>query len=146
VAELEKKEARYQQAEKALRISEECLRMLFEHAPDAYYLIDLQGIFVDVNKAAEQMVGYRRDELMGKYLLELGIVSPARIEKATRLLAGNVLGQLSGPDEVIVTRKDGEKVITPKVNRLNVAGNTGYPRSKSRLLQITISMNHTARF
>jgi len=109
VAELEKKEALYQQAEKALRISEECLRMLFEHAPDAYYLIDLEGIFVDVNKPAEQMVGYRRDELMGKNLLELGIVSPDQIKKATRLLDRNALGQLGGPDEVILTRKYGEK-------------------------------------
>ncbi|MGB3480130.1 MAG: response regulator, partial [bacterium] len=38
--------------------SEQRLKILFEFAPDAYYLNDLKGSFVDGNKAAEELTGY----------------------------------------------------------------------------------------
>ena len=49
--------------EEALRNSEHRSRILFEYAPDAYSLYDLQGKFVDGNKAAEALSGYQREEL-----------------------------------------------------------------------------------
>ena len=45
-------------AEGPLRESEERLRILFEFAPDAYYLNDLEGNFVDGNRAAEEVSGH----------------------------------------------------------------------------------------
>ena len=51
-----------------LKDSEKRLKMLFEFAPDAYYLNDLKGNFVDGNKAAEELTGYSKSELVGKSL------------------------------------------------------------------------------
>ena len=49
------------QAEEELKSSEERLNILFEYAPDAYFLYDLKGIFIDGNKAAEDLGGiYKR--------------------------------------------------------------------------------------
>ncbi len=45
------------QTEYALKSSEERLNILFEFAPDAYYLSDLKGTFIDGNKAAEDLMG-----------------------------------------------------------------------------------------
>lgn len=54
------------QAEESLKESEDRFRQLFEYAPDAYYLNDLEGNFIDGNKAAEDLTGYKRKELIGK--------------------------------------------------------------------------------
>ncbi|MCK4817468.1 diguanylate cyclase, partial [bacterium] len=93
-----------------LRHSEEKLKMLFEFAPDAYYLNDLKGSFVDGNKAAEELTGYTREELIGKNFLTLKLLPPTQIPKAATLLAKNVLGKPTGPDEFLLNRKDGTKV------------------------------------
>jgi PAS domain S-box-containing protein len=98
-------------AEEELRSSEERLKILFESAPDAYYLSDLKGNFVDGNEAAEELVGYKREELIGKnFLTGTKLLSPGQIPKAAALLARNLLGQPTGPDEFILNRKDGNQV------------------------------------
>ncbi|MCD6300263.1 MAG: PAS domain S-box protein, partial [Dehalococcoidales bacterium] len=99
------------QAEKALKSSEERLKILFEFAPDAYYLSDLKGNFVDGNKAAEKITGYKREELIGKNFLKLKLLSPRQILKAAALLARNALGKATGPDEFTFIRKDGSHVL-----------------------------------
>ena len=100
----------HKRAEEELRSSEERLRILFEYAPDAYYLSDLKGNFVDGNKAAEEITGYKRDELIGKSFLKLKLLSPRQIPKAAALLTKNALGLSTGPDEFILNWKDGNQV------------------------------------
>jgi len=98
------------QMEEELRSSEDQLRILFEFAPDAYYLNDLKGTFIDGNRAAEEMVGYKKEELIGKSFLKLKLLPRSQIPKAAKLLAKNALGKSTGPDEFILNRKDGGKV------------------------------------
>ena len=50
-----------------LKKSEEKYRLLFETAPDAIELLDLHGNIVDCNKAEEMMLGYSREEIIGKH-------------------------------------------------------------------------------
>jgi len=98
------------QAEEKLKDSEEYLQILFDYAPDAYYINDLKGNFIDGNKAAERLTGYKRKELIGKSFLKLKLLSLADIPKAVKLLAKNLRGQPTGPDEFVVNRKDNTKV------------------------------------
>jgi len=93
-----------------LKHSEERLRILFEYAPDAYYLNDLKGNFIDGNKAAEEMVGYKRQELIGKSFLKLNLLPKSQIPKAARSLVKNAVGKPTGPDEFTLRRKDGSTV------------------------------------
>ena len=97
-------------AEGKLRNSEERLKMLFDYAPDAYYLNDLKGNFIDGNIAAEKLLGYNRNELIGKSFLKLKLLSLKQIPGAAKLLVKNSLGQGTGPDEFVLSRKDGSKV------------------------------------
>lgn len=41
----------------------ERLMQLIVYAPDAIYMNDLQGNFINGNKQAEDLTGYRKDEL-----------------------------------------------------------------------------------
>ncbi|MDH5183497.1 MAG: diguanylate cyclase [Gammaproteobacteria bacterium] len=58
-----------------LRANEERLRILIEGAPDAFYVHDLNGKILDVNKAACDSLGYSRDELLhlSVFTIEVGL-------------------------------------------------------------------------
>ena len=93
--------------ERELRKSEERFRTLFEHAPDGYYLLGSSGEFIDGNKAAEEMAGYKKEELLGKKFFEIDLLTPESLEKAVRHFQNNIAGRAAGPDEVTLVRKDG---------------------------------------
>lgn len=94
------------QTEEKLKDSEEYLKILFDYAPDAYYINDLKGNFIDGNRAAEKLTGYKREELIGKNFLKLKLLSTKDILKATKSLAKNILGLPTGPEEYILNQKN----------------------------------------
>jgi len=98
------------QAEQALQKSEERYQVLFESAPDAFYLSDLTGKFVDGNKFAEELIGYKREDLIGKNFMELDLIPRTQIPRAAKLLAMNVLGKPTGPDEFSLKCRDGTHI------------------------------------
>jgi PAS domain S-box-containing protein len=77
-------------AEQALRRSEEQFRLLIEHAPDAIFISDQQGVYLDVNASACQLLGYERDALIGKQTTDLIPAEdlPRFITAKEQLLAG----------------------------------------------------------
>ena len=50
--------------ENALRESEEKFRTIFNNASDAFFFIDSEGRFIDVNRGACELTGYNYDELL----------------------------------------------------------------------------------
>jgi len=98
------------QAEGELRDSEERLKILFDYAPDACYINDLKGNFIDGNKAAESVTGYKKEELIGKSFLKLNLLTLTDIPKAAKLLMKNFGGKPTGPDEFVLNRKNNSKV------------------------------------
>jgi len=97
-------------AEEALRQSEENLRAYLESAPDGVYLNDLNGTFLYGNKKAEEIMGYNREELVGKSFLKLNILPAKHLAKASKLLTLNLMGRPTGPDEFELIRKDINRV------------------------------------
>ncbi len=89
----------------------ERMEILFENAPDGIYLNDLRGNFLTGNKKAEELIGFTREELENKSFLELNILSPKYLAKATKTLTSNILGKETGPDEFVLNRKDGTQSI-----------------------------------
>jgi PAS domain S-box-containing protein len=98
------------ETEAILRSSEERLKIFYESAPDAIFVNDLKGNFIEGNIAAEKITGYKKEELIGKSFLKLNLLSLDQVAKAAKLLAKNVLGKATGPDEFILKRKDGTQV------------------------------------
>lgn len=98
-----------ERAERDLRASEERFKMLFEYAPDAYFLYDLKGNLIDSNKAAIEIIGYEKKELIGKNILSLKILPAKQIPKAGASFAKNAIGLSTGPDEFNLIHKNGTK-------------------------------------
>jgi len=98
------------ETELKLTRSEERFRILFEYAPDGYFICNLKGIFIDGNIAAENIVGYTKEELIGSNFLKQGILPKKYLPKAMKNLAKNVIGKSTGPDEFMLNRKDGSTV------------------------------------
>ncbi|RMF72341.1 MAG: PAS domain-containing sensor histidine kinase, partial [Acidobacteria bacterium] len=83
--------------ERDLRESEERFRVVFETTPDPIAITRVEdGVFVDVNEAMVRATGFRRDELIGRSTLDLGIwASPAqRQELVDRLARDGVVRDL----------------------------------------------------
>jgi len=94
-----------------LNKTEERFRTFFEYSPDAIYISDEAGTFVDGNRAAEKLVGYSKEELIGKNYFDLEILPLDQMPKALELLEKNASGAPTGPDEFTLTSRDGTKHI-----------------------------------
>lgn len=100
------------QAVEALRQSEEKLKAYLESAPDGVYINDLKGTFLYGNKKTEEIIGYKREDLIGKSFLKLRLLHAKDLIKAGKLLALNAMGKPTGPDEFELVRKDGTRIWT----------------------------------
>jgi PAS domain S-box-containing protein len=66
--------------QRALHESEERYRELFENSRDAIYVHDLNGRYVSVNRAAETLSGFTRDEIMGRHYSNF--ITPKHLKNA----------------------------------------------------------------
>ncbi len=98
------------QARRIIEESEKKFRLLFEFAPDAYFLLDAEGRFIDGNKAAETLIGDKREKLIGKHFTEVGLLFPQDVETAAREFEKIVRGESTAPHEYKIQRRDGKEV------------------------------------
>jgi diguanylate cyclase (GGDEF)-like protein/PAS domain S-box-containing protein len=92
-------------AENALRLSEERFRELYDHAPVGYHEYDVEGRITNVSLTDLEMLGYTREEMVGRYMWEFNVgaetVRPQVLEKLKGL-------RPPGQDiERVYRRKDG---------------------------------------
>ena len=102
-------------AEENLRASEELFRDYLEYAPDGVYMSDVKGTFLYGNRKCEEIICYRRKELIGKNFLELNLMPEKSLNKAAQLLQANMKGKPTGPDEIELISKEG-RLIPVEIN------------------------------
>jgi PAS domain S-box-containing protein len=73
---------------RALHETEERYRSALEQAPDAVFIADLSGRYTEVNSAACTMLGYSREQLLGKTITDVFLSEdlPRLAETRSRLL------------------------------------------------------------
>ncbi len=92
---------------RARREAEERMHALLDHAPDAVFVAAPDGRYLDINVAASELLGYPRDELIGRTMADLVAAQDAPRLAAMRraLLAGAV-----DVAEWTMVRRDGTPV------------------------------------
>ncbi|HLN58800.1 MAG TPA: ATP-binding protein [Thermoanaerobaculia bacterium] len=100
--------ANRRKAEEALRASEQRTRALMENAKDAILVANIQGIVVEVNRAAEALYARPRAEFVGRYFFEL-LVADER-ERVRRHFETVLAGRVPEVQETIALAADGRTV------------------------------------
>lgn len=114
--------------ERALREGEVLLRAIVENIPDMIFVKDAQALrFVRFNKAGERLLGYPREELLGKCDHDLFPKEEADFFTAADRKLLERGGILDIPEQPIQTRLQGERILhTKKVPILNEVGDVQY--------------------
>jgi PAS domain S-box-containing protein len=95
-------------AEDAVRASEERYRSLFETSPDGVVLLDPQGGILELNAAAERLLGQPRQSAAGKDFTELGALYEEDRSLFLRLLQRVAMGETQPPLEMRVRAQRGD--------------------------------------
>jgi PAS domain S-box-containing protein len=103
-------------AEQALRKAEQKYRELFENAKDATYVHDFSGKYTSINRAAEKLTGYSREEILGNDFTSF--VAPEYQEQMRENLCHKLRQEGETTYEVEVVTKDGHRVPVEVSSRL----------------------------
>jgi PAS domain S-box-containing protein len=98
-------------AEEALRESEERYRNIFELSPDSIVTVDTQGVITSCNATATKMLGYCKDEMIGKHFSKIGILGTEDLPYYTALFNSFLRGEAEKPAELTFYRKDGTPLL-----------------------------------
>ncbi|MFO0591146.1 MAG: PAS domain S-box protein [Polyangiaceae bacterium] len=103
-----------------LRESQSRYRGFMDHASDAFFLLDEKGVIQDVNRRASELLGYAREELIGRtpVLFDLGLTPELLAANGRRVLGGSRLSIDS-----TVRRKDGTTFpVDVRIGRMDFRG------------------------
>ena len=99
--------------------------ILFDEHPDGIFILDTKGFFVQGNPAAEKIIGYSKEELLGKHFTKVNLLPFSQIPKATRFLAEILLGARIESEEFNLIRKDNSRIdIELKSRKIRIEGKT----------------------
>lgn len=99
----------YTEAELERKASERRYRELFENANDIVFSVDLTGRVTSVNRAAEELSGYSRDEVRELDLTQ--VVAPKYLPLVGEMLARTARGELDRAKfEIEILTRDGRAV------------------------------------
>lgn len=107
--------------ESMLKESEEKYREIFSSANDMIIYVDGRGKIIDVNEKIEEVLGYTREEVVGKHFAKLDILTLKDAKKILKIFADTIRkgelfsGVLANVMELDLKRKDG-KTITAEFN------------------------------
>ena len=93
--------------EEKLRESERLYHNLYDNTPFSVILINTQGVVVDMNPKAKEMLGYDRDELIGKKFMNLSIIHQDHLPNLLELFRKFVKGEKLHRMDIKIRKKNG---------------------------------------
>ncbi len=122
------------QSEKALLESEERFRLLFNQAPLGYQSLDFDGDFIDVNQQWLDILGYTREEVIGKWFGDF--LSP-EYQNSFRQRFPIFKAQGNIHNEFELVHKNGNKLFFAFVGRIGYDTNGEFKQTHCILQDIT---------
>lgn len=95
------------EAEERIRASEERYRRLIELAPDGILTLNMKGVVTSVNPAFLRMIGFSKDEIVGKHFTKSGTIRARDLPKHSKLIGFILKGKTPKPFEIAYVHKDG---------------------------------------
>lgn len=97
--------------EERIRESEEKFRTIFEASADIITYVDRNGNIIDTNTKVKDILGYTRDEIVGKNFRELKLIDIEELPKLIKLFIKTIRsGNVSDKTEIALRDKNGNKV------------------------------------
>ncbi len=121
-----------------LKIMENKFKLIFESAPDAYFISDLKGKILTCNIAAEKISGYTKEKLINKYIGDSVLLS--KTDRAFFLKTLKIPSKKPHKFEFQITSKQGKKIIIELVSHRavidgeNLVLNIAHDITKSKMI------------
>ncbi|MFQ5820141.1 MAG: PAS domain S-box protein [Candidatus Heimdallarchaeota archaeon] len=96
-------------AEKLIQASERRFYTLFGNSPVSITLLDPTGVIIDSNNATENLIGYTKEEIIGKSFGNLSTLDPKDLPKLQDNYQKLAQGSEVEPYELEIIRKDGTR-------------------------------------
>ncbi|MBU7019229.1 MAG: PAS domain S-box protein [Theionarchaea archaeon] len=106
-------------AEDLLNENEEKFRTIFENANDGIVYVDNKGIILDINEKTEDLLGYRREDVVGKLFYDIEFCDPRDLPRVIDVFSRTMAtGELVSLMELEMNHADGSKVFVEVSTRL----------------------------
>ena len=126
------------QVEEKLSASEAHYRRLFEAAKDGILILDADtGMIVDANSSLTEMLGFSRDEFLGKHIWDLGFFQDVVANEADFLKLQQK--EYIRYEDVALETADGRRINVEFVSNL-------YPVGQAKVIQCSMRRAHLASF
>jgi PAS domain S-box-containing protein len=81
---------------------------LVENANDIIYTVDLEGKLLSINRAGERVIGYSRDEFVGRNIAE--ILAPGKADRFRQTIESEAAGQATASYDLEIMTRDGRRL------------------------------------
>ena len=105
-------------ADAAVRASEVRLRLIFDHAPDAFLLLTLEGKLLEANRSLERLTGFTRAEMIGRNVLIPGVMPEEDIRRAATRLRVRAAGAPASQEEFTILHRNGSRAFAETYSEL----------------------------
>ena len=91
--------------------------IILDTVGDIIVYVDKYGKIIDVNKRVEIKLGYKKDELLGKSFIDVGILDVKYMPVMAKMFRQGIDNKMGGKTELELKHKDGNTIVVEANNK-----------------------------